>query len=596
MMQAKSAEQPKISRRMTLQIGAASTAAGLVAVKEFTAPAEAKDPPRGPPTPAFMDALPVYTAKLPVDSLSPPSTETPNVSGGECGREPHQRRSNWPAQKFYTLRTKEGWHSFHKQLAPQKIWGYDGILPGPTFVARYGEPIIVRNYNELPSNSFGFGSPEISTHLHNLHCASESDGYAGDWYSADPLKGKGDTLDAAGGYKDHHYPNCYAGYDAYYATNGDPREALGTLWYHDHREHHTAPNCYRGLTGFYLLFDDIDSGNELDPNPKALRLPSGVGKYDIPLNIQDIALDASGYLFYDPFENKGILGNKFCVNGKIQPYFKVEKRKYRFRLLDASLARFYEFYLTDANGVNQSFTYIANDGNLLPAPIPGMKKIQVAPAERADIVIDFAQYPIGTQLFLVNRLIQTDGRGPEGSETNVRNTSGLLTKAGTQLLRFEVSSEAPLVRGLDGIDTRDPSQVPAKLRELPLINTSEVVKTRTFEFDKVNEVWTVNGKLFDVKNATVKVKRGTAEIWKLIGHGSWHHPVHIHLEEGRILTRNGKPPPAHEIGRKDVYVLAPDEEVRVFIRFRDFTGKYMMHCHNLTHEDHAMMVRFDIET
>ena len=113
------------------------------------------------------------------------------MSGGECGREPHQRRNNWPAQKLYTLRTKEGWHSFHKQLAPQKIWGYDGILPGPTFVARYGEPIIVRNYNELPSNSFGFGSPEISTHLHNLHCASESDGYAGDWYSADPLKGKG---------------------------------------------------------------------------------------------------------------------------------------------------------------------------------------------------------------------------------------------------------------------------------------------------------------------------------------------------------------------------------------------------------------------
>ena len=588
-----SAGQPKISRRMSLQLGAAATAAGLLASKEFAAPAEASDPPRGPTTPAFMDALPVYEAKRPVESLTPPSTEIPNVSGGECGREPHQRRSNWRADKFYTLETKVGWHKFHAQLAPQEIWGYDGTLPGPTFVARYGEPIIVRNYNRLPTSSVGFGSPEISTHLHNLHCGSESDGYAGDWYSADPLKGKGDTLTAPGGYKDHHYPNCYAGYDAYDDTNGDPREALGTLWYHDHREFHTAANCYRGLFGSYLLFDKLDSGNELDPNPDALRLPSGVGKYDIPLVFHDLLLDASGRQSFDPFENKGILGNKFCVNGKIQPYFQVEKRKYRFRLLDASLARFYEFYLTDAAGKPISMTYIANDGNLLPAPL-STSKVRLAPAERADIVIDFSSYAIGTQLFIVNRLIQDDGRGPEGPEVNVRGANGMLTNAGTKILRFDVVREAPSVIGLDGLPTRDPSRVPAELRKLPDIVMSEVVARRTFEFNKVNEVWTVNGKIFDVNTPVVKPRRGTAEIWTLKGKGSWHHPVHIHLEEGRILTRNGVAPPPHERGRKDVYVLEPGEEVRIFIRFRDFTGKYMMHCHNLTHEDHAMMIRFDV--
>ena len=229
MTSSKSAGLPKISRRMSLQFGAAATAAGLIANENFTAPAKAGDPPRGPATPAFMDELPVYKAKDPVGSLYPESTEIANVSDGECGRDAHQRRNDWPAQKFYTLETKVGWHNFHKQLAKQEIWGYDGIFPGPTFVARYGEPIIVRNYNQLPTNSFGFGSPEISTHLHNLHCASESDGYAGDWYRADPVKGKGETLSASGSFKDHHYPNCYAGYDAYRATNGDPREALGTL-------------------------------------------------------------------------------------------------------------------------------------------------------------------------------------------------------------------------------------------------------------------------------------------------------------------------------------------------------------------------------
>ncbi len=583
-----------LTRRQSIQLGAVTTAVGLFAAKEFAAPAVAKDPPSSPFATPFMCELIVHPPKQPeLNGLTPRSTEVANVSGGECGRPAHQRRSNWPAQKFYTLHTKEAMHSFHPQLPTQKIWGYDGLLPGPTFVARYGEPIIVRNYNELPSNAVGFGSPEISTHLHNLHCGSESDGYAGDYYSADPIKGKGPTLTAPGGFKDHHYPNCYAGYDAYPATNGDPREALGTLWYHDHRFDFTAANCYRGLTGFYLLFDAIDSGNELDPNPNALRLPSGVGTYDIPISFQDVQFDSSGILSYDQFATKGILGSNFCVNGKVQPFFKVERRKYRFRMLNASLSRFYEFYLTTGTGVNKVFTQISTDGNLLPVPLAA-SQVSVAPAQRVDIVIDFSSYPIGTQLFVVNRLIQTDGRGPEDALTNVRGSDGLLTRAGTQILRFDVHKEAPYVMGLDNVMTRDPSRIPASLRELPPINLNEVVRNRTFEFNKVNEVWTVNGKIFDVENPTAIIKRGTAEIWTLKGHGSWHHPVHIHLEEGRILSRNGKPPQPFEAGRKDMYVLGPDDEVKVFLRFRDFTGKYMMHCHNLTHEDHAMMIRFDI--
>jgi len=583
-----------LNRRQSLQIGAASAASAMLVAKEFNAPAEAGDLPRAPKTTPFVVALPVYAPKAAQTSISPPYSITPRTADGECGRPPHQNYARAVASRYYTVRVKEGRHDFHPELPlQQKIWGYDGIYPGPTFVERYGVPAIVRIYNDLDPNSAGYGSPEISTHLHNLHCGAESDGYAGDFYSADPIKGKGPTLTAPGAYKDHHYPHCYAGVEdpRYSATNGDPREALGTLWYHDHRENFTAPNVYRGLAGFYLLFDDIDSGNENDPNrnhpdpaKRALCLPSGVGKYDIPLLFQDKRFDSSGYMVFDPFENKGLLGNKFCVNGKIQPFFKVERRKYRFRLLDGGPARFYEFYLTDRAGANKSFIHIAADGNLLPAPLT-VSKVQLSPAERADIVIDFSNYNIGDQLFIVNRLLQDDGRGPEGSEGNPRGPTGLLTKAGTQLLRFDVSADPPVP---------DASRVPATLRELPPIDLKEVVKTRKFEFDKVNEVWTVNGKIFDVEKPTAIVKRNTAEIWTLIGHGSWHHPVHIHFEEGRILSRNGKPPPPHEAGRRDVYVLAPDEEVKVFIRFRDFTGKYMMHCHNTTHEDHAMMIRYDI--
>ena len=571
-----------LNRRQAIQIGAAGTAAGLLASEELATPVHAKDPPPGPKTTPCVMPLAVYTAKPTAGTLSPAPTQAPNIRGGECGRPSHQRETDWPSQKYYEMHVKEALHQFHPELPTQKIWGYDGIYPGPTFVERYNVPITVRIYNDLPANAVGFGSPEITTHLHNLHDGSESDGFTGDYYSRTKF---GPTMTAAGAYKDHHYPNCYAGYDdpRYHNTDGDPREALGTLWYHDHRIDFTAPNVYRGLTGFYLLFDEIDSGNELDPSP-ALGLPSGVGSYDIPLLFQDKQFDSSGYLAFDQFATKGILGNKFCVNGRVQPYFKVERRKYRFRLLDGGPSRFYEFYLADGAGLNQSFTYIANDGNLLPAPLT-TSKVALGVAERADIVIDFSKYPIGTQLFIVNRLIQTDGRGPEGPLVNTRGADGSLTAAGTQILRFDIVREPP---------TPDLSRVPATLRELPPINLAEVVANRRFEFDKENEVWTVNGKIFDVENAVAKPKRGTAEIWTLKGKGDWHHPVHIHFEEGRILSRNGKPPAPHESGRKDVYVLAPNDEVRVFLRFRDFTGKYMMHCHNLVHEDHAMMIRWDI--
>ena len=576
----------KLSRRQSIQVGVATSAVGLLTSKDFITSAHAKGGESGgqataPFTTPFVVALPVYRAKVPVSALSPPATK--DLGLGECGRNQHQRWGDWKPQKFYTLTVQQALHSFHPELPTQTIWGYDGMLPGPTFVEQYGKAVIVRVINNLPANTLGYGSPEISTHLHNLHAASESDGYAGDYYSATKY---GPTMTSYGAYKDHLYPNAYAGYDdpLYATTKGDPCEALGTLWYHDHRIDFTAANVYRGLTGFYLLFDEIDSGNEQDINPKALRLPSGVGKYDIPLVFHDKQFDSGGYLAFDQFASKGILGNKFCVNGKVQPFFQVERRKYRFRLLDGGPSRFYEFYLSTGAGVNQSFAYIANDGNLLPAPLT-MSKVGLSPAERADIVIDFSKYPAYSKLYLVNRLVQTDGRGPEGPLVNVRGPDGLLTAAGTQLLRFDIGGDP---------STPDMSQVPAALRALPPINMAEVAANRRFEFDKQNEVWTINNKIFDVDNPVAKPKRGTAEIWTLKGKGSWHHPVHIHFEEGRILSRNGVPPPLHERGRKDVYVLQPDEEVRIFIRFRDFLGKYMMHCHNTVHEDHAMMLRYDI--
>ncbi len=568
-------------RRDLLKIGAAATAStALPAQLGFTS-VVAKDLPPGPTTPPFLVPLPMPSIKVAESALFPAPTTLANLANGEAGREAHQGLAHWPVKKYYNLRVKEGMHSYHPYVPTQKIWGYDGTVPGPTFIAYHGEPAMVRIHNELPQSTIGHGSPEISTHLHNAHCGSESDGFAGNYYSKWK---KGPTLGAAGGYKDHHYPNCYANYDRYDATDGDPREGMGTLWYHDHRMDFTAGNVYRGLAGFYLMFDHIDTGNERDTRDTALRLPSGVGVHDIPLALTDMLFDSSGNIMYDQFENKGHMGNRFCVNGKIQPFFKVQPRKYRFRFLDASLARYYELYIVRGTE-NLEYDHIANDGNLLPAPLK-TKKVQLAPAERGDIVFDFAPYA-GWKLYLVNRLIMKDGRGPDDTTVNVRDASGNLVHPGVQLMRFDVAFSSTPVE--------DPSRVPPVLRALAPINLTEVTKTRKFRFDKVNDVWTVNGKIFDPEVATAKVKRGATEIWELEGNGSWHHPVHIHMTEGRILSRNGKAPPPHERARKDVYSVAPGEVVRVLLQFSDFTGKYMMHCHNLTHEDHSMMIRFDVE-
>jgi len=430
--------------------------------------------------------------------------------------------------------------------------------------------VLVRIENALPRDHVGFGSPEISTHLHNGHTPSESDGFPSDYYSETKF---GSTLTRPGKYKDHHYPNHFSNLLKFSDSDGTPLSALGTLWYHDHRMEFTAPNVYRGLAGFYLLFDKYDSNDENDPNPDASHLPSGVGTYDIPLVFQDKRFDSGGYLYFNQFDPEGLLGDKFCVNGRIQPFFSVEQRRYRFRMLNGSLQRFYQFYLV-RDGVDQSFHHIANDGNLLPAPLL-TTKLRLAVAERGDVIFDFTDVPLGSKLYLVNRLEHLDGRGP---------TERLLSP-GTEIMRFDVDS-APA--------QPDNSRIPTALRVLPTIDPSKVKTTRIWKFDRENDLWTVNGKLFDETRPAAVVKRGVPEIWELHSKGGWHHPIHIHFEEGRILTRNGRPPPPHEAGRKDVYELHPEEIVRILISFEDYTGKYLMHCHNLVHEDHHMMVRFDV--
>ena len=464
----------------------------------------------------------------------------------------HQLYDQYPPVKLYDTHIFVSQHQFHPDLPPSTVWGFNGFPMGETYVARYGEPFLVRYHNDLPAagDGTGFGKPEVTIHLHNAHTASESDGFPGDFFPS-------------GVSKDNHYPMFLAG--------DDPREALGTLWYHDHRFDFTAQNVYKGLAGFTIFYDEQDSGDENDPNPRAFRLPSG--EYDVPLQLADKTFTSTPdhALFMDIFNTDGFLGDHYTVNMAIQPYFEVARRKYRFRILNAGPSRFYRLALSNGEPV----TMIANDGNLLERPIE-MNHVRVTVAERVDIVIDFSDVDLGSEIYLVNLEDQISGQGPTGNILDPANAP--------RVLKFIANRDAP-----------DPSRIPERTRSLPTIEPSEIVAEREWVFDNENGIWTINGKAFDVNRIDALVQGGTAERWFLKNATTdWEHPVHIHLEEHHVIKRNGAPPAAHERGRKDVTVLGPGDSLEIVMRFRDFTGRYPIHCHNTVHEDHAMLLRWDV--
>lgn len=546
--------------------------------------------PASPATRSFVQPLPIVPIAQTVPSLNPAPTVAPNTAAGESRTRDHQALTLFPPQQFYNIVQHQIQATQSPDLPPQSIWAFDdgkngGVSPGATYAAKYGVPVLVRNNNALPpvGQNGGFGLPSVSTHLHNSHTPSESDGFPCDFFEI-------------GHFYDQHYPNVLAGVlSDFQQQGGDINEAMSTLWYHDHRVDFTSQNTYKGLTGFYLLFNQFDTGDE----STGFHLPS-FPEFDVPLTFADKVYDPStGLLAFDLFNLDGIMGDKFLVNGVVQPFFQVQPRRYRFRLLDIGPSRFYQFFLTDPSnlGAHNLFWQISNDGNLLPAPIQ-VESTRIAPAERADIIIDFSQFA-GKSIYLENRLTQFNGQGPVddfGPNGLSEECSAVLGRPvpsvmpagqGTFLMRFDVSSAAVS----DG--SADPST--QKFYSLPSTNVTPRI-VRTFKFDRLNGQWSINGQFMDCNDIRVHVEPNSSEHWILTNlSGDWTHPIHIHLEEHQILSRNGQPPTGVEQSRKDVTELHPNERVELFFRFRDWTGRYPLHCHNTVHEDHAMMLRWEVD-
>jgi FtsP/CotA-like multicopper oxidase with cupredoxin domain len=209
-----------------------------------------------------------------------------------------------------------------------------------------------------------------------------------------------------------------------------------------------------------------------------------------------------------------------------------------------------------------------------------VNSVRLSVAERADVIVDFSQFPPGSSIYIENRLEQYDGRGPTGKL--------LPAGRGDLLLRFDVVLDAVPDNSLPP---------PYRFYELPMPTAAELAKARvrTWRFERDRGQWSINGKFFDPDTPGALISQGSGEIWVLQNNsGGWQHPIHIHQEEFLTLSRNGRSPPTGERCRKDVTWLGFNSEVRVFKRFRGFLGRHPMHCHNTVHEDHAMMVRWDI--
>jgi manganese oxidase len=517
---------------------------------------------------------------------------------------------------------------------PSAVWTFNGTIPPKLVQARYGEPLLFRHHNELPFDvrgNGGFGRHTISTHEHNGHHGAENDGFTGAYFFP-------------GQFYDYHWPIVLAGRNSVNTTAADPRassptddghlnyvagdwrETMSTHWFHDHMFSFTSQNVYKGIAAMLNIYSGLDRGAEdivedvvfPDGTHGAvnLRLPSGradaTGRswgnldYDVNLMIADKAFDQDGQLLFDIFNFDGFLGDVMTVNLAYKPYFEVERRKYRFRILNASVARFFKIALANAAGVAQPFVQIANDGNLLPHPVTLLELDEQGIAERYDIVIDFSNYAIGDRLHLVNLCEHQSGTGPSGDLSMAAALSG-------------TSSDPCVGRFLEFIVVRNPlspdvSQVPATLIPNPDLTTIPVARERTFVFgrDGIQErsaipafggnwgISTNGGQRLaaDYGRISAAPRFGSREVWHLINDGGgWDHPIHIHFEEGQILARNDSAAnvPPWEQGRKDVYRLHPSGSVTITLQFRDWGGMFMEHCHNTTHEDNAMLLRWEID-
>ncbi|WP_436345859.1 multicopper oxidase family protein [Natronorubrum sp. FCH18a] len=515
-------------------------------------------------------------------------------------------------QPRYEVDIREVEQQIHRDLPPTTVWGYDGQYPGPTIEAEQGEPIYVRWRNELPDDHLLPEDPTVHgdlipydtagvrtvTHLHGGNVEAESDGKARAWFTRD-FRETGPEFEKK---------------DYYYANDQPPT----TLWYHDHSLGITRLNVYAGLAGFYLLRNEHERG---------LDLPEG--EYEIPLVFQDRSFDEDGSLFYPTAVSDGkgdgshpepsivpqFYGDTSVVNGKAWPRLSVEPRTYRLLLLNGANSRYYNLKLLEydedsgeTGDDGPPFVQIGNDGGLLSEPVRIADRLELGSSQRADVVVDFADYA-GQTLLLHNDALSLY-RGPPEKSTE--------TQPLPELMLVDVD---------DAGGVRDTGQVPDELTTVPEIPVDSAdrhrhltLATQTDEYGRrlylLGTDEEKSGYRLD-DPITEDPTLGDTEIWSLANYTGMSHPIHLHLVHFQMLgrqpvsdydpTEDGvepetlESPEPYELGWNDVINVDPAEVVHVIVHFGEYdglftdqTGDYMWHCHMIEHEDHDMMRPFRV--
>lgn len=494
---------------------------------------------------------------------------------------------------YYKVKMKQVQQQLHKDLPPTTVWGYNGMYPGPTFEVTRDQPIYVKWENQLPYEHLlpvdrtvhgadPTCQPSVRTvvHLHGGRVRPENDGFPEAWFTKN-FKNVGCKFV----HEVYYYPNC---------------QRPATLWYHDHALGITRLNVYAGLAGFYLI---------RDAHEKNLNLPKG--KYEIPLVIQDRSFNLDpnsksyGELFYpsqppinsmlpNPSVVPEFFGDTALVNGKVWPYLEVEPRKYRFRILNGSNSRFYRLKLDSG----PDFVQIGTDGGFLEHQVivmnqPNQQGLLLAPAERADVIIDFSNY--------ANQNIILTNDAPTPFPDDDPTAPDL-----PQIMQFRVKSK---------VSKPDTSEIPTTLSCFEKLEATGVPIRRNFlnEIDDpqfpARKKAQLNFMDWDELPITETPYNGTVEVWELYNLTGDTHPIHLHLVQFQILNRapitfdaNGiitsvgdpVPPAPNEMGWKDTVRANPNEVTRIIARFGPFTGIYPWHCHILEHEDHEMMRPYEV--
>lgn len=430
-----------------------------------------------------------------------------------------------------------------------------GTVPGPILRLRQGETADILLENRLPE-------PTI-LHWHGLDVPEAADGH----------------------------PRLAVGPGESYAYRFRVDDPPGLYWYHPHTHGLTAPQTYRGLAGLLVVEGEED---------EALGLPSG--PYELPLVLRDRRAEAGDPYDYTagamgPDAMMGYLGDTPYANERARPNVRVERGTYRLRLLNASNARLLELELDSGDAM----LLVGTDGGLLPSAV-SIDRILMGTGERADLLVDFSRFDPGVRVVLRSRAFQIPGmmamgmmgggppmgRGPGGRGPGgmMGGMGGLPQGSPMDFVTFEVGEgrAAP------------PPTLPARLRQERGPRSEAGAPRRTFRFESAMMRHAINGRSFELDRVDVEVPLGRTELWTLVNDTGFAHPVHVHAGRFRVLARSGGRAALMpwESGLKDTVLVLPGERVEIAVRFDHHAGLFLLHCHNLEHEDAGMMANFRV--